>query len=92
MQEREEIIALENYSRRENLRFMNIPERGDENCVEVVYDITEKKLNIDPENTQFHAAHRIRKPSEATDANPRPIIARFLCREDRDNIYRVKNR
>ncbi|XP_068756426.1 CDK5 regulatory subunit-associated protein 2-like [Montipora capricornis] len=91
-QEREKIIALENYSRRENLRFMNIPERRDENCVDVVYDIIENELNIDPDNIQFHAVHRIGKPREATDANPRPIIARFLCREDRDNIYRVKNR
>ena len=64
--------------------------RGDENCVDVVYDIIEKVLNIDPENIQFHAVHRIGKPREATDANPRPIIARFLCREDRDNIYGVK--
>ena len=66
---------------------MNIPERRDENCVEVVYDIIEKELNIDRENIQFHAVHRIRKPREATDANPRPIIGRFLCREDTDNIY-----
>ena len=91
-QKREKIIALENYSRRENLRFMNIPERRDENCVEVVCDIIEKELNIDQENIQFHAVHRIGKPRVATYANPRPIIARFLCREDRDNIYRVKNR
>ena len=92
-QEREKIIALENYSRRENLRFMNIPERRrDENCVDVVYDIIENELNIDPENIQFHAVHRNGKPREATDANPRPIIARFLCREDGDNIYTVKNR
>ena len=71
---------------------MNIPERRDENCVVVVYDIMENELNIDPENIQFHPVHRIGKPREATDANPRPIIARFLCREDRDIIYRVKNR
>ena len=56
-QEREKIIALENYSRRENLRFMNIPERKDENCVDVLYDIIENDLNIDPENIQFHAVH-----------------------------------
>ena len=71
---------------------MNIPERRNENCVDVVYDITENELSIDPENIQFHAVHRIGKLREATDANPRPIIARFLCQEDRDNIYRVKNR
>ena len=90
--EKEKIIALENYSRRENLRFMNIPERKDENCSDVIYDIIENELRIDPENILFHAVHRIGKPREADDAKPRPIIARFLCREDRDKVYRIKNR
>ena len=75
--EQEKIIALENYSRRENLRFMNIPERKDENCFDVIYDIIENELCIDPENILFHAVHRIGKPREADDAKPRPIIARF---------------
>ena len=90
--EKEKIIALENYSRRENLRFMNIPERKDENCSDVIYDIIENELRIEPENILFHAVHRIGKPREADDAKPRPIIARFLCREDRDKVYRIKNR
>ena len=90
--EKEKIIALENYSRRENLRFMNIPERKDENCVDVIYDIIENELHIDPEKILFHAVHRIGKPREADDAKARPIIARFLCREDRDKVYRIKNR
>ena len=90
--EKEKITALENYSRREKLRFMNIPERKDENCF-VIYDIIENELRIDPENILFHAVHRIGKPREADDAKPRPIIARrFLCREDRDKVYRIKNR
>ena len=90
--EKEKIIALENYSRRENLRFMNIPERKDENCFDVIYDIIENELRIDPENILFRAVHRIGKPREADYAKPRPIIARFLCREDRDKVYRIKNR
>ena len=53
---------------------MNIPERRDENCVDVVYDIIENELNNDQENIQFHAVHRIGKPREVTDANPQPII------------------
>ena len=36
LDEQEKIIALDNYSRRENLRFMNVPERNDENCMDVV--------------------------------------------------------
>ena len=89
--EKEKIIALENYSRRENLRF-NIPERKDENCFDVIYDIIENELRIDPENILFHAVQQDGKPREADDAKPRPIIARFLCREDRDKVYRIKNR
>jgi len=90
--EKEKIIALESYSRRENLRFMNIPERKDEKFYDVIYDIIENELSIDSENILFHAVHRIRKPREADDAKPRSIIARFLCREDRDKVYRIKNR
>ena len=71
--------------------FMNIPERKDENCFDVIYDIIENELRIDPENILFHAVHRIGKPREADDAKLRPIIARFLCREDRDKVYRIKN-
>ena len=55
--EKEKIITLENYSRRENLRFMNIPGRKDENCFDVMYDIIENELRIDPENILFHAVH-----------------------------------
>jgi len=90
--EKEKIIALENYSRRGLLRFMNIPERKDENFFDVIYDIIENELSIDSENIPFHAVHRVRKPREADDAKPRPIIARFLCREDRDKVCRIKNR
>ena len=40
-EEQEKIIALENYSRRENLRFMNILEQQHENCTDTIYDIVE---------------------------------------------------
>lgn len=93
--EQEKIIALESYSRRENLRFMNIPEQSDENCVDTVYDIIENELNIGAEEIQFHAVHRVGKPRstvDASDTSPRPIIARFLCREDRDTVFRAKGR
>ena len=78
-QEREKIVALENYSRMENLRFMNIPERKDENCVEVVYDIIEKELNIDPENIQFHAVQKTERSNRrksTTDNRPIPVSRR----------------
>ena len=94
LEEQEKIIALENYSRRENLRFMNVPERNDENCMDVVYDIIENDMNINVEDIHFHAVHRVGKPrsEDASKSFPRPIIARFLSRENRDAVFRARNR
>ena len=39
VKEREKNTALENYTRRENLKFVNIPERKGENCKELVLSI-----------------------------------------------------
>ena len=94
LEEQEKIIALENYSRRENLRFMNVPECKDENCMDVVYDMIENDMNINVEDIHFHAVHRVGKPrsEDASKSTPRPIIARFLSREDRDTVFRARNR
>ena len=95
-EEQEKIIAHETYSRRENLRFMNIQERENENCMDTIYDIIENELNIDVENLQFHAVHRVGKvrssEGETSKTYPRPIIARFLCREGRDMVFKAKRR
>ena len=94
LEEQEKIIALENYSRRENLRFMNVSERNDENCMDVVYDIIENDMNINVEDIHFHAIHRVGKPrsADASKSFPRPIIARFLSGEDRDTVFRARKR
>ena len=89
----ENLVALENYTRRENLRFMNIPESHGENCQDIIYDVIENDLNMNTDEFRFHAVHRIGKPQNngATPARPRPIIARFVVREDRDAVFSVKN-
>ena len=95
LEEQEKVIALENYSRQENLRFMNGPEQEGENCANFIYDIIENERNMDVENLQFHAIHRVgklRSSDETSKAYPRPIIARFLCREDRDRVLKAKGR
>ena len=90
LEEQEKVIALENYSRRENLLFMNVPEQTEqegENCANNIFDIIKNELNIDVENLKFHAIHRVgkrRSSDETSKAYPRPVIARFLSREDRD--------
>ena len=90
----ENLVALENYTRRENLRFINIPENRSENCQDIIYGVIEKDLKINVEEIRFHAVHRVGKPHNngATPPPPRPIIARFAVREDRDAVFNVKNR
>ena len=71
---------------------MNITEQEHENCTDTVYDIVENGLNINTQNIYFHAVHRVGKPRSPEDSHhhPRPIIARFLCREDRDRVLKAK--
>ena len=93
----ESLVTLEDYARRENLRFMNIPEEADENCSDKVYDIIENELKINPQDIRFHAVHRVGKPPSRNSENntsprPRSIIARFAVREDRDAVFAIKNR
>lgn len=75
---------LEQYTRRENLRFKNIKESQDEDCEKVVHDIIERDLGIDTSGIRFHAVHRVGKRD---GSRCRPIIVRFVCRMDRDQVW-----
>ena len=61
-------IALEQYTRGENLRFNNIEE---------------KELGVETTKIRFHAVHRVGKKIHGRF---RPIIARFVYREDWDKV------
>ncbi|CAH3033402.1 unnamed protein product [Porites lobata] len=74
-EERDRVIELEDYTRRENLKFHNIPESEEE------------ELHMDTAQIRFHPVHRIGKRKENKH---RPIIARFVCREDRDQVFARK--
>ena len=87
--EREKNTALENYTRRENLKFMNIPEREGENCKELVLSIVRNELHVNTDNIRFHAVHRMGK---VLPGRNRPIIARFVCREDKDLVWSKKKK
>ena len=82
--ERENNITLENYTRRENLKFMTLPEDRGEDCKGMIINLIQNDLKIDVTNIRFHAVHRVGKPAVG---KTRPIIARFVCREDRDLIW-----
>ena len=90
-EEREKIIELEDYTRRENLKFNNIPEarEKDQNLTpkQLICDILQKEMNLDPSKIRFQAVHRIGKQKENKN---RPVIARFVCREDRDLVFSRK--
>ena len=95
LEKQEKAIALENYSQWENLRFMNVPEQENKNCANIIYDTIKNELNIDLENLQLHAIHRVGKRhslDEISQAYARPIVSRFLCREDRDMVLKAKGR
>ena len=69
---------LEQYTRRENLRLNKIPESEDEKCYPIIYDVI-SSLGINISQIRLHAVYRVR--TKAKD-RCRPIIARFVCRED----------
>jgi len=85
--EKKNNVALENYTRRENLKFMNIPEDRGEDCKGIIINLIQNDLKIAVTNVRFHAVHRVGKPAVG---KTRPIIARFVCREDRDLIFSRK--
>ena len=71
-------IALEQYTRRENLCFNNIEEKEHKDCRVVVCNILEKELGVDTTKIRFHAVHRVGK---RIHGRRRPILERFVCRE-----------
>ena len=86
--EKERVLHLEEYSRRENLKFRNIPELPEENSKGLLLDIISNDLGLEVGQMRFHAVHRVGKPRKG---KPRPIIARFVCREDKDLVYSQRN-
>ena len=68
-------IKLDNYTRKENIRLLNVPENQDESCKEIVHEVM----------AEFHAVHRVGKQRD--DGKPRAIIARFVSRETRNEFW-----
>lgn len=80
----EQNITLEQYTRRENLRFNNIKEHEGEDCEKIICDTIRRDLGLDISEFRFHAVHRIGKRD---GVRCRPIIARFISRQDRDKVW-----
>ena len=70
------IIELEDYTRRENVKFYNIPESEEgvnHSPKQVILSILQKELQMDTAQIRFHAVHRSGKRKENKH---RPIIVR----------------
>lgn len=96
---KKQLLYMETYSRRENLKFFGVPENTErtmeegaseqrvvvENTREVMYQFLEEKLKIEQprEKIEFQRIHRLGKPNSF---KPRPIIARFLRYSDRELV------
>ena len=78
-------LYLESYSRRENLKFMNIDEVGsstgrNEDTEEVLRCFLERELGyMDARTVELQRVHRVEK---SKNGKPRPIFARFLRFKD----------
>ena len=78
-------MKLDNYTRRENMRPLNIPESQDENCKEILRGVMATVKEEGVNKVTFHAVHPIGKQND--DGKPLTIIARFVNRATRNNLW-----
>ena len=83
----ERLLPMESYSRQYNLRFFNIPEDSNEDCIKKLQSILSDDLGI---KTSIEIAHRIGGPRADDGADPRPIIAKFIYRPERFCVIQRK--
>lgn len=89
------IVKQEDYSRRENLRFYNIPESAQETNDDCIQKVKQVLSDLGaPSDIKFHAIHRTGKPNNygassksEGEPRPRPMMARFLSRIDSEAIW-----
>lgn len=89
-------LYLEAYSRRENIKFNNIPEapsprNGLEDTEEVLRSFLEKQLGyLDASSVEIQRVHRLGRKKEGGGAPP--ILARFLRYKDCEKIFTLGSR
>lgn len=79
---------LEQYNRKWNIRIFNVPERQSEtteDCAKQCCHIFSEMLGVSTKESDLEAIHRVGRV-EVGRKRPRPIIVRFLKRDQRDRI------
>ena len=86
-------LYLEAYSRRENIKFMNIeegPPVQPEDTEGILRGFLERELGyVDAQNVEFQ---RVDRTGKTKDENPRLMLARFLRYKDVQNIFSLEHR
>jgi hypothetical protein len=74
---------------RDNLIFYNIPETRDEETTPIIHKLLEEKMGMKDatKNIKIDRSHRLGRPKPGA-SKPRPIVAKFNYRQDRETIRR----
>lgn len=81
-----QLDQVDAYTRLDNLRFYNIPEKATENTEDVLITFIENNLQLDTKHMQFSVVHRLGPVTNANNRGGRCILARFLRRVDVNKV------
>ena len=81
---------LEQYVQRECLEFRGIPSTASEDTCDLVVKVA-NLAGVDITRDDISTSHRIRPKADQSKFPP-PIIAKFICRDTRNDIYRARGR
>ena len=86
-------LSLEQYTRRENIRLLNVAE-GEAEDTELLFIKVLVEIGTEAHDIKFRAVHRVGPPRDQTrkcfgnkPPSPRHIIARFLSHKDRNFVW-----
>ena len=95
LQLKEQLLKLDSYIRRENLKFSGISEDNNESalqCRKKIWDLFVNKLEIDHgKDIEFQRCHRM-GPKPANGSQTRDIIVRFIRYGDREHVWNQRNK
>lgn len=85
------VDKLEQYSRRNNLRFLGVAEGQNEDVEIVIKDILSKKLHINTSEDLIERCHRVGSKL-SYDGKRRPVIVKFISYKHKSMIYKLKSK
>lgn len=88
------VCELEQYGRRNNVRFFGVPESDRESpsaCEKKVLRILNDKMGLRHiGGDQIEIAHRVGEKPVLSDAKPRPVIVRFVSRKTVSEVFQSR--